>query len=183
MGINNHNSGCGGRRQRGFSLIELLIVVAIILIICAIAIPNILHARMAANQAAAAANIRSITTAALAYQSLYQNGYPPSLAVLGGTDPATCNGAELVDDIVATPPYQKSGYTYTYAGQDGNLTTPAAGCGAAGFNGYFIGATPVQVSVSGQESFCSYTPGVIHFDNSGAPVPDETTCSTLPTLQ
>ena len=65
--------------SRGFSLIELLIVIAIILIIAAIAIPNLIQARISANEAAAASSIRTITTAAVVYSTTYQNGYPPAI--------------------------------------------------------------------------------------------------------
>src|ERR1700746_1034410 len=88
------------RKQKGFSLIELLIVVAIILIIAAIAIPNLLRARMAANQASGLSNIRTITSAVIVYSSTYNNGLPPSLTVLGGLGPANCNGAVLLDDTL-----------------------------------------------------------------------------------
>src|SRR6266849_1622419 len=72
------------KNERGFSLIELLIVVAIILIIAAIAIPNLLRSRMAANQAAAASSIRTLNTAQVAFSTTYpQVGYAASLTVLG----------------------------------------------------------------------------------------------------
>ena len=71
------------KREKGFSLIELLIVVAIILIIAAIAIPNLLRSRMAANEASAVGSIRTMNTAAITFSSIYGDGFPPSLATIG----------------------------------------------------------------------------------------------------
>src|SRR2546421_350753 len=89
----------------GFSLIELLIVVAIILIIAAIAIPNLMRARMAANDSSAVSSIRSINTAEVAYYSTYPTiGFPLNLATLGGPSPCVTGIATacLIDDSVAT---------------------------------------------------------------------------------
>jgi len=168
--------------QDGFSLIELLIVVAIILIIAAIAIPNMLKSKMAANQAAAVENVRTVTTASVSYWVTYANGYPPNLGALGGVGAPTCNGAILIDEVITAPPYQKSGYTYNLVGDQGAVTNPPVGC-APGFVGYLVTATPINLGVTGNESFCSSEPGIIHYDTTGATAGNSANCTALPTLE
>src|SRR6266704_1418497 len=87
-------------KQKGFSLIELLIVVAIILIIAAIAIPNLLRSKMAANEASAVGSLRTLNTSAVAYSTTYGN-YPPTLASLGPSATPSSSAADLIDSVLA----------------------------------------------------------------------------------
>jgi type IV pilus assembly protein PilA len=145
-------------KQKGFSLIELLIVVAIILVISAIAIPSYLRSRLQANEASAVASVRLINTSAISYSSTYSTiGYPAALANLGGTNPcvASSTSACLLDDSVALG--TKSGYSFVWTG-DG--ATPSVA--------YTLIATPLVVGSSGQRQFCSDQTDVIRFEQSGS---------------
>jgi type IV pilus assembly protein PilA len=144
--------------QKGFSLIELLIVVAIILIISAIAIPSYMRSRIQANEASAVSSLRMINTAAISYASTYVDvGFPATLADMGGAAPCTSSSTSacLLDDSIAQG--TKSGYALAWTG-DG--ATPSVS--------YTITGTPVVVGSSGQRMFCTDQTGVIHYDTSGA---------------
>lgn len=153
------------RPERGFSLIELLIAVAVILIIAAIAIPNFMRSRVAANESAAASYLRAINSASVAYSTTYGNGFPPSLMALGSASPATCNTADLIDGVLAAG--TKGGYSFVYSPL---AVRPVAspGCAAPGGDGFVSEADPVSLGVSGQRSFCVDHSGIIRFDPSGA---------------
>ena len=136
-------------KQKGFSLIELLIVVAIILIIAAIAIPNLLRARIAANQASAVSSLRTMNTACITYDTNY-TFYPTSLTNLAPVPTLTTpssTSADLLDAVLTTAPFTKSGYVFTFAG-DGTQ--------------YTIHADPKTLNTTGVNSYFTDQTGVIH---------------------
>ena len=151
---------------RGFSLIELLIVVAIILIIAAIAIPNLLRSRIAANQASAVGSLRTLNTAEVTYSTTYNTGYSATLSDLGppaaSSPTPTSTAAGLIDEVLAgmsTPggnattaqTSQKSGYQFVYA--PGSTTAPVTT--------YSFTASPISPGTTGTNYYYTDQSGVI----------------------
>jgi prepilin-type N-terminal cleavage/methylation domain-containing protein len=149
------------RRGRGFSLIELLIVVAVILVISAIAIPNFMRSKRAANESSAVASLRTLATMQVSYESTYQVGYAPSLAALGppaGGAPPTAANAGLIDVILAGG--VKSGYVFTYTAVDTD--------GDGKMDAFTITAAPFVVGQTGDRYYFMDQTNVIRY-NTGAP--------------
>ena len=163
------------KKQKGFSLIELLIVVAIILIIAAIAIPNLLRSRIAANESSAVGSLRSINTAQVTYSSTYPGqGFADFLAKLGppvGGGPVSSASAGVLDAVVGCPGAAAAAAQCAKSGY--NLSVSAAG--AVPRTAYASQAIPLTVGQSGQRAFCSSADGVIHFDPTGAAITTGTT--------
>jgi len=151
--------------QGGFTLLELMIVIVLILIISAIAIPSMREAQMHANEASAVGSIRAINQTEVQYQATY-GGYAESLANLGGADPCTKSAetACLLDQSLAGG--TKSGYRFVATG--GN---PSGGLN----NSYVVGAAPEVFDRTGKRLFCSTDKNVIRADLNagGSTIPPE----------
>jgi type IV pilus assembly protein PilA len=140
------------RTPRGFSLIELLIVIAVILIIAAIAIPNFIRSKMRANETAAAENIRTISTAEVVYNTTYGVGFSPTLISLAG-DPTTPSPSQagLIDSVLGSG--TRTGYQYSF---NVVVTDPSGNVVA-----YSVTADPVSPGLTGDRHFYSDQTDVI----------------------
>lgn len=146
------------QKQKGFSLIELLIVVAIILIIAAIAIPNLIKSKMAANESSAVGALRTINTALITYASECPGiGYSATLKEMN-TGAICGGGAAIIDNVIGQDPAVKAGYSITYI----------AGAAVNGVvNSYTLSATPVNIGASGQRGFFTDQTAVVRYNQSG----------------
>jgi type IV pilus assembly protein PilA len=169
------------RKQKGFSLIELLIVVAIILIIAAIAIPSLLRSRESANESSAVGSLRTINTGMISYNATYPTvGFAASLANLGGAVGTACtpstSSACLIDQVLANNGNPsgsgKSGYTFMAAGSGGTPNTT-----------YYATAIPIVLNETGTRSFCSVSDAVIRVQPTGAAIGSLSTCQGLNPIQ
>ena len=164
------------RHLKGFTLLELMIVVALVVIIAAISIPSLTDAKIHTNEAAAVASIRAISVAEVSYQATY-GGYAPSLQNLGGADPCTRSAetACLLDQSVAGG--LKTGYKLIAVG--GN---PSGGLNTS----YVVGAAPEVYDRTGRRLFCSTDKNVVRVDlNSAGSIvpPDAAQCATFSALK
>lgn len=172
------------RSAKGFSLVELLIVVAIILVIAAIAIPNLLQARIAANEASAVGALSAIKSSEITYYTAYpQVGYAADMNALGGATPCIASSASacLIDSALtaATPGGQgKSGYFFLSTG-----LAPGGGTINAAF---VAAAAPVMANSTGNHDFCSTNDGILRSKMAAAgdvPVSTLAPCLVFPVTQ
>lgn len=159
------------RRERGFSLLELLIVVAIILIITTVAIPNLIHTRMTANETSALKSLQVMNTACISYMSNY-GSYPHSQSDLGPPANGTISktGADILGSDLApagSTVVSKSGYIFRY--------TAGAASPSGNVNSYTINADPEQFKDTGVKRFYTDEKGAVTYttDNT-APTPAST---------
>lgn len=166
MGPQHKNSKTSnqGSSSKGFSLIELLVVVAVILIVAAIAIPNYIRSKMNANEASAVQNLRNITTAEALYSSTYGISYSTDLVSLSGTIATPDQGhAELIDQVLGSG--VKSGYSFGY--------TPGTTDSLGHIIEYSVNANPLVPGNTGQRYFYTDQTYVIRWNGATTAGPSD----------
>ena len=169
--MSTHYGFCKTRstlQSAGFTLVELLIVVAVIGIVSAISVPAMLRARRTGNEAAAIGSVRALNSAETSYAAAAaKGGFSPSLATLAAACPGSAVG--FISPDLATDPSVKSGYTITMAAATASIPGPTDCNGTATETGYYSTAIPIAAGVSGLRAFASSASGAIFFDPNGTP--------------
>jgi type IV pilus assembly protein PilA len=193
LALSDIRKSAGRLTGRGLAIAGLvlgymgILFIPFVLIVAAIAIPNLLRARMAANEATAVANLRVIASGSVQYSATYENGYPPSLDALGGRAGETeagCDHALLISPDLTMG--QMHGYVFSYAPAPSPDRKPpvispeaaARGCTVAGSpDGFSVAADPATRGTTGHRSFYIDQSGVIRFESDG---PASATSDQLP---
>jgi type IV pilus assembly protein PilA len=180
LSMSEISKAAGRLKGRGLATAGLVLgylgvagLIPLILIIAAIAVPNLLRARMSANESSALVSLRAIDTAATQYSSDYSNGFPPSMSVLGGAGNGepSCDQSQLIDNALALG--QKDGYEFSYV-PSAPLSAEAKGrgCASSGVATFEVHADPVARGTTGLRSFFTDQTGVIRYDRKGPATAD-----------
>ncbi len=180
LALSDIKKSAGRLSGKGMAIAGLILGymgIALFPISMAIMIPNLLRARMAANESAAVGSMRIINTAQISYQSMYpEAGYAATLSALGSASPGACASPSAANACLipfalsnaTTPATAKTGYYFNAAG---------------GGKSYFVSAMPAVPNQSGVRSFCSAEDAVVRVDLSGSVIADAAACAALPTLE
>jgi type IV pilus assembly protein PilA len=175
VSISEIGRSAGRLKGRGMAIAGLvlgyagLLFIPLILIIAAIAIPNLLRSRQAANEASAVGSLRTIDVAAIRYSVQYGNGFPPSLAAMDGDDSGSpsCDHGQMIGSELASG--ERAGYRFTYVptgAEAPQKEAKARGCTVPGTSSFEVHADPITRGTTGQRSFYIDQTGVIRFEEN-----------------